>query len=196
MILGFEINDEKNFTIEHLFNSPDNEQLIQNFKVDKQSAKGLELFLKFWAFPDEDEKSNRTYLIKDKTTGELAGYFSLRNGMITQQIENPAEDDIFNSIPAIELSNFAVNAEYKKNHKDITKLGAYIFTTFIRQITQKLSDYTGIQALYIYALPNERLIKYYKTLGFTRLLPEDEKYVHAHIKPKYDKECIFMYQTL
>lgn len=33
-------------------------------------------------------------------------------------------------------------------------------------------------------LPNERLIKYYKTLGFTRLSPEDEKYVHAHIKPK------------
>lgn len=86
MILGFEINDEKNFTIEHLFDSPDNEQLIQNFKVDKQSAKGLELFLKYWAFPDEDEKSNSTYLIKNRTTGELAGYFSLRNGMITQQI--------------------------------------------------------------------------------------------------------------
>lgn len=45
-------------------------------------------------------------------------------------------------------------------------------------------------------LPNERLIKHYKTLGFTRLSPEDEKYVHAHIKPKYDRKCIFMYQTL
>lgn len=196
MIFGFEINDEKNFAIEHIFDSPDNELLIQNFKVDKQSAKGLEYFLKYWAFPDEDEKSNRTYLIKDRTTGELAGYFSLRNGMITQQVNNLSEDDIFNSIPAIELSNFAVNSEYKKNHKDITKLGAYIFTTFILKLTQKLSEYTGIQVLYIYALPNEKLIKYYKTLGFTRLLPEDEKYVHAHIKPKYDQKCIFMYQTI
>lgn len=44
--------------------------------------------------------------------------------------------------------------------------------------------------------PEERLIKYYGQLGFSRLPGEQERFVQRHVKPKYDEGCIFMYQTL
>ena len=42
----------------------------------------------------------------------------------------------------------------------------------------------------------DKLIKHYKTMGFHRFDPEDEHFVHQHIKPKYDEGCVFMYQLL
>ena len=45
-------------------------------------------------------------------------------------------------------------------------------------------------------LPEEELIKYYKTLGFSRLDPEMEDFVHKHVKPRYDAGCYFMYQII
>ena len=37
---------------------------------------------------------------------------------------------------------------------------------------------------------------YRKNLGFSRLPPEKESFVYGHVKPKYDQDCIFMYQPL
>ncbi len=54
----------------------------------------------------------------------------------------------------------------------------------------------GIKALYIYALPEDKLIEHYKKLGFQRLSKKEEQFVHSHVKPKYDDGCIFMYQML
>ena len=54
----------------------------------------------------------------------------------------------------------------------------------------------GIQAIHIYALPQDELLEHYSTFGFSRLPPEMEAYIHSHIKPAYDEGCIFMYQIL
>ena len=62
MIRGFEIKDEKNYSIEHIYDSQDNEKLIQNFQVDKQSAKGLEQFLKYWAMPSMKRETDTATL--------------------------------------------------------------------------------------------------------------------------------------
>ena len=43
---------------------------------------------------------------------------------------------------------------------------------------------------------NTNLIKHYKTFGFHRLSKEEEKFVHSHVKPKYDDGCVFMYQLV
>ncbi len=71
-----------------------------------------------------------------------------------------------------------------------------MFAEFIFPLIKYLRTFVGIQAIYIYALPEDKLIKHYKTMGFHRLDPEDEKFVHQHVKPKYDDGCVFMYQFL
>ncbi len=182
---------DEDFIVEHLFDSPENSDLIQSFCVGN-AAMGLEIFLKEAAWREESEKQTRTYLIKDRITGELACYFSMRTGLVTLQVDG----DAFDSLSAVELSNFAMNQVYKANHPNAKRLGSYFFKRFILPLAQFVSEYVGVSTLYIYALPEERLMNHYKKMGFSRLPEEQEKFVQNHVKPKYDEGCIFMYQTL
>lgn len=118
MISEITVHDSKLFTIEHLYDSTENEELISNFTV-RGNAAGLENYLKYSSFDDEDGNLSRTYLVKDKMTRELAGYFTLRTGLITQKIPADNDKEVFDSLPAIELSNFAVNSQYKSHHPDM-----------------------------------------------------------------------------
>lgn len=182
---------DEDFVVEHLFTSPENHDLIQSFSVGK-SAMGLEIFLKEVAEREEYEKQTRTYLIKDRITGELVCYFSIRTGLVTLQVDG----DAFDSLSALELSNFAMNQIYKANHPNAKRLGSYFFKRFILPLAQFVSEYVGVSTLYIYALPEDKLMNHYKKLGFSRLPEEQEKFVQNHVKPKYDEGCIFMYQPL
>jgi len=58
------------------------------------------------------------------------------------------------------------------------------------------AEIIGVHSLYLFALPQEPLINHYKEWGFSRLETKQEKFVHNHIKPKFDTGCIFMYQSL
>ncbi|MBQ1997996.1 MAG: hypothetical protein II220_00765 [Spirochaetales bacterium] len=182
---------DEDFVVEHLFTSPENHDLIQSFSVGN-SAMGLEIFLKEVAEREESEKQTRTYLIKDRITGELVCYFSMRTGLVTLQVDG----DDFDSLSAVELSNFAMNQVYKANHPNAKRLGSYFFKRFILPLAQFVSEYIGVSTLYIYALPEDKLMNHYKKLGFSRLPEEQEKFVQNHVKPKYDEGCIFMYQPL
>ena len=169
---------------------------IQDFAIEKKSGKGLEIYLKNVAALEEQQKANRTYLVRDKKTQEIAGYFSLRSGLITLDSgqEKQSDDDItFYSVSSIELSNFAVNSAYRKQHPEISKIGKDIFANFILPIAQYTAQIIGVQALHIYALPEDELIDYYKSFGFHRLPQKMEDFVHEHVKPMYDQHCIFMY---
>lgn len=183
------------FRYEHLFSSSKNLEMIKKFKVSKESGKGLEIYLKENASKEESLKSNKTYLVKDKITDEICGYFSLRTGLFTLDTSTPEESSMY-SVAAIELSNFAVNSAYKDKHPETNRIGFIIFTNFIVPIVKSVSEDVGIQALYIYALPEDNLIKYYETLGFSRLSSVEENFVHKHVKPSYDDGCIFMYQLI
>lgn len=110
MIVEFSVVDTKDFTIEHLFDSPENQDLIANFQATNDAA-GLEDYLKIQSVEDEENNCSRTYLVKD-------------------------------------------------------------------------------------ALPEEKLIEHYHTMGFSRLPEHQEKFVQRHVKPKYDEGCIFMYQVI
>ena len=191
MIVEFSVFDTPAFSVEHLFDTPNNQTLINDFKVSND-ALGLEIYLKNQSVDDENNKMSRTYLVKDKITEELVGYFSLKTGLITLQLFN----DSFESIPAIELANFAVNNAYRQNHPGIKRIGYYIFRSFIRPLAESISKFIGVTALYIYALPQNKLIAHYKTMGFSRLPEDQESFVQSHVKPKYDEGCIFMYQIL
>ena len=71
-----------------------------------------------------------------------------------------------------------------------------ILYDFIIPIAKYIQAFTAVQALYIYALPEKRLIEHYSSLGFERLGEDEEQFVHQHVKPAYDRDCIFMYQIL
>ena len=180
------------FYYEHLLDSAENIRLIQEFCVSNTSGYGLERYIKELAESDEKDGSARTYLVKDKFTHEIVAYFSLKSGLFTIDAGN----GYFYSISAIELSNFAVNSSYRENHPDSRNLGSTVFAEFVLPFVKYLRTLVGIQAIYIYALPQDKLINHYKTMGFNRLSPEDEKFVYQHVKPKYDESCIFMYQLL
>ncbi|MBR6080962.1 MAG: hypothetical protein IKQ66_06295 [Treponema sp.] len=191
MIVEFSVLDTPYFRIEHLFDNTENLRLVDDF-VAGNDASGLEDYLKNQAAEDEKNNNSRTYLVKDVISGDLVGYFSLRTGLITIQVS----DDAFDSFPAIELANFAVNKQYKDSHPDATRLGAYMLEHFIYPIARCMAKYVGVNSLYIYALPEDKLIAYYKKMGFSRLPEEQEIFVQHHVKPKYDDGCIFMYQML
>lgn len=182
------------YLLEHLFDSKENMELIADFSVSS-NATGLENYLKNCAGSDEYEKNARTYLVKDEVSGEIVGYFSLRNGLIPIRIQD-CENECFDTLPAIELSNFAVNQKYKNTHPASSKFGLLIFGEFILPLVKEIGRFSGVNTLYIYALPNDRLISHYETMGFERLPKYEETFVHFHIKPKYDKDCIFMSQRI
>ena len=45
---------------------------------------------------------------------------------------------------------------------------------FVLPLIKYLRTFVGIQAIYIYALPQDKLIEHYKTMGVNRLDAEDE----------------------
>ncbi|MCR5620416.1 MAG: hypothetical protein K6G18_01030 [Treponema sp.] len=182
----------KSFYCEHLFDSAENSALIKSFTVKQDKGKGLAYFVRELAEENEMSGENRTYLVKDRNTHELAGYFALRTGLFTVKI---SEEDFY-TVPSIELSNFAVNESYRQSHPDTRKVGTSMFYDFIIPLARLTKTLVGVQALYIYALPEDRLIEHYESLGFERLEEGGERFVHQHVKPLYDDGCIFMFQML
>lgn len=73
----------------------------------------------------------------------------------------------------------------KKRHADITL-----------PLVGEISKYIGAAYLYIFAIPENRLIAHYRTMGFSEGEKKTSRYVYRHVKPVYDKNCIFMFQKI
>ena len=190
------IENEK-FKYEHLIETPQNLDEIKSFTVAQPTGKGLERYLKLMAEQEEYNGGNRTYLVRDKETNEIAAYFSLHTGSFTLKEPTQNDDDASKyTVPSVELSNFAVNSAYREKHPESKKLGEQVFRRFIIPTVKYGAELFGIQAIHIYALPEDDLINHYSSFGFSRLPPEMEAYIHEHLKPDYDSKCIFMYQIL
>ena len=191
------IMQNKLFFCDHLGNSEDDERDIMNFTVKRQSGMGLVNYLKYRAFPDELMGNMRTYIVRDSRTMELAGYFSLKSGLISLNEVLTDEGTDFDTLPGIELANFAINDGYIQKHKNQKGVGLVLFTDFIVPIIERCAEDVGIRLIYIFALPEDDLIeRYEKDYGFARLDKKSEDELHRRLKPGCDKSCIFMYQTL
>ena len=149
----------------------------------------------------------RTYIVRDNKSSELVGYFSLKAGLISLnerfvELTNGETGEkkiekVFDTLPGVELANFAVNSRYVKRHKNLKGLGTVIFNQFVLPIVRKTSDNVGVKLLYIFALPFDDLIKtYHERYGFSRLSNPSEDELHKRIKPFYDMSCKFMYLVL
>lgn len=185
------------FYCEHITATDEIKYLLENFSVEKETGRGLVDYLRYYAVEEEVSNKMRTYLVREHVTKELVGYFSLKAGMVTQDEKTVLFRREFTSVPGVELANFAVNNSYKERHKEYKGLGEIIFLDFVRPIAKIVSMQIGVRMLYIFALPYSRLVNYYhKQLRFNRLPLLEEYFTHKRIKPRYDRNCIFMYQLI
>ena len=180
----------------HLGNSVKDLVDVHSFEVaHPDTGKGLEVYLKQQAFHDECYNLMRTYLVRWKPTSECVGYFSLKAGLISVNEKCKQEQDVFDTLPGVEIANFAINGHFSQKYS-INGLGGMLFRQLIAPFIQKHAKTLGIYMVYLFALPVPKLIKTYESYGFQRLSPQDEKLLHRRIKPVYDQSCIFMYQLL
>lgn len=176
-----ELRFEPKFYREHLGEKSDHKSLIQDFQPTRPEGYGLTRYLQDQAFVDEESGNIRTYLIRQKGTGELVGYYSIRAGNILLR-----QNESTNVISGIELTNFAVNGKYRVRHPKVTMVGARIFYGFIMPQIREIRETLGVKILYIFALDQVPLLNYYKRLGFLSLQKQDEQFVYQTCKPSYD----------
>lgn len=181
---------DRAYICEHLGANPQDERDIVSFVT--RGKGNLAEYLRYNAFPDESSGKMRTYLVRDRATSELVCYFSLKAGLVSLSIE----DESIDTVPGIELANFAVNSNYIRVHPEAKGVGQVIFQQEIVPIVEKAAAIVGAKLIYIFALPEESLIQRYTDYGFTRLPEIMEEDLHRRIKPLYDEDCIFMYQSL
>ena len=184
------------FYCSHLGSNPNDEKDIMDFSISAPNGQGLKNYLLYSAFLEEENNYMRTYFIRDISTNELVCYFSLKAGLISFNEISNNEKVSFDTLPGIELANFAVNDVYIHNHPSAKGIGLLIFLDFIIPIVKRVSVEVGVRIIYIFALPFESLINRYRDYGFKRLSKSNENQLHKRIKPSYDENCIFMYQMV
>ena len=177
---------------------------VMNFTVSRPEGAGLVAYLQRRAFPDELCGLMRTYVVRDQKSSEIVEYFSLKAGLISFNEreesfydEKTGEEKIetaFDTLPGVELANFAVNSSYVERHGRIKGMGKVIFNEFVLPVVRKTAEDVGVAILYIFALPHDSLIQYYReSFGFERLGAPHEELLHKRMKPLYDRSCVFMY---
>lgn len=193
------------FYCDHLGASCHDEHDVLNFSVDRPEGFGLVSYVQRYAFSDEAFGVMRTYVVRDLQTSELVGYFSLKSGLVSlnerevevQEGESKRTEILFDTVPGVELANFAINSSYIKNRPSVKGIGVVLFQQFVLPIVRQVAENVAVTILYIFALPYDGLIKRYKDVyGFERLGEYDEHELHKRLKPAYDQSCVFMYVVL
>lgn len=195
------------FYCNHLGASENDEADIMNFTIDRDEGMGLLNYIQHRAFPEEEVGIMRTYIVRDIETSELVGYFSLKAGLVShneREIEKDNKDTgekmtvtTFDTLPGVELANFAVNSTYIHNHEELKGVGKVIFNQFVLPIVRQTAENIGMKVLYIFALPYDDLIKsYHERYGFSFLKNQQEDELHRRLKPFYDQYCKFMFMLL
>ncbi len=186
----------KYFACRHLSVSRRDLVDIKAFEIaHPETGGGLEWYIKYQALFDEHSGVMRTYLVRLKRTGECVGYFSLKAGLVSVNEESTPGGNTFDTVPGVELANFAINNVFVQKH-NAKGLGYLLFSGLIAPFVQEHAKTLGIYMIYLFALPYERLMKTYESYGFHRLPAKAENQLHQRLKPTYDESCIFMYQLL
>ena len=184
-------NSEDLFVLKHIDDS--HNDLINDFKIKHKTGRGLEVYLKTKALIDEKNGVMRTYILTYKSTNECVAYFSLKSGLISIKNEDSTDMDDFDTLPGIEIANFAINDTFREKNKIDFKLAGLILQKYILPIARKVSEQVGVYLLYIFSLPIDKVMDNYKEMGFVTLPQELEDFLNKRVKPAYDKSCRFMY---
>ena len=184
------------FYCDHLGASERDSQDVLDFSVGDRRGEGLVSYLQQFALQDEQEGNMRTYLVRENRSAELVGYFSLKAGLVSFNEQSSGNEAGFDTLPGVEIANFAINERYIRRNPNSKGVGLSLFNDFIVPVIEDVSRQIGVKFIYLFALPFEGLIQRYGQYGFMRFEAARESEIHKRLKPRYDSECIFMYQML
>ena len=188
---------------------------VCSFTVRNEKGIGLLDYIQHQSFLDEASGAMRTYVVRAGKDSEIVGFFSLKAGLISYNERSvPMIDEktgekvidrktgkvklrrAFDTIPGVELADFAVNQSFIRKYPQLKGVGFVIYEQFILPLIKKAAELIGIKLIYIFALPYDNLIARYEKYGFMRLEEPAESELHSRIKPQYDESCIFMFRML
>ena len=135
------------FYYNHLGASAKDREDIQTFSVRDSRGEGLVYYLQNDAFPDEEAGVMRTYLVRDNQTSELVGYFSLKAGLVSFNEMQTEAGPEFDTLPGIELANFAVNNEYIQKTPGLKGVGQIIFDELIMPLVVDVAERVGVKII-------------------------------------------------
>lgn len=138
----------------------------------------------------------RTFLVIDVESKELVCVFSIRNN--TMHFQHKLSINKFNKIvPCIELVYIAVEKNYRNNHPETSGIGSAVFDSFIVPIVKFINKISGCKYLFLFAINQPKLIKYYKNkMDFLELDKKEEKCIVSSLKTDTNKGCKFLYQSI
>ena len=166
---------------------------LKSFRIQHDESQ-LTRYLVKYARKHEEECMNKTYLVRNKSTGCIFAWFSLKAATLPFN----QKDEIFLT-PAIELTHFAVDERYKvpENVTDVMKTGEFIFWNFILPIVKEVAEKIACKDLFLFAINTPKLVDYYtQCLGFKEIENIDDKQFFEYEKPDYDSGCKFLYFPL
>lgn len=163
--------------------------------VDERGS-GVVSYLQGEALSDELAGLMRTYLVRDAVTGELAAFFSLKAGIVSFNERCEGKAPGFDTLPGVELANFAMEGGYRARHPETRGYGGVVFYDLVLPVIREAARHVGVAAVYLFSLPEESVIENYRRYGFERLGEAQEALLHARLKPRYDRSCVFMYAML
>lgn len=188
---------------------------VRNFTVRNEKGIGLLEYIQHQSFLDEASGAMRTYIVRAGKDSEIAGFFSLKAGLVScNEHDVPVLDEVtgapvidpstgsvktnrvFDTLPGVELADFAVNQSFIRKYPQLKGVGFVIYEQFILPLIKKAAELIGIKLIYIFALPYDNLIARYEKYGFMRLQEPAESELHTRLKPQYDESCIFMFRML
>ncbi len=184
------------FYVQHILDSKLTDKELMKFTVSHKEGQNLVKYLQYYSETDEENNCMRTYIVRSSVSNEIVAYFSLKASMVSINEIKGDNRDHFDTKPAVELANFAVNSSYIDNHPKLKGCGYIVFTNYIMPIVNQVSSLIGVKYLCIFALPIDSLMTRYVDYGFKRLSKQSEEDLHKRLKPDYDEGCIFMYQEI
>lgn len=89
---------------------------IRAFEAIHESGIGLSEYLRDCAYRDEREGVMRTYLVRDGSSNEFVGYFSIKAGAISPNERAVGDKTTFDTIPSAEIACLALDRSYRAIH--------------------------------------------------------------------------------
>lgn len=143
----------------------DFESLVSDFDCDNEM---LNVFLRQECLKYENERRLTTFLLVDKKSGKLAGFYSTSIGILTTETKDDDDMPERENHNYLNLSYFAIDYSYQRKG---------VGTSLIKEVfraAQVIAYYAGIEMVFLESL--DESVGFYKTVGFQLMGSPPEEY--------------------
>ena len=147
---------------------------------------GFEVFNAYLKYKFLEDKAVIHYII-DAENDNLIAYFSLLASSIFLN-DTTKQNSLYasNIIPAIEIKMFAIDKKYRG-----LKLSGLFLEDIYNVVIGHLLQYIGAEALILYSVPSDKVIRMYEKSGFKKM-PLD----YSMYTSNFNNRCIPMYKLI